>query len=115
MPKTAVQTPVCDICGSDAREGSLFCYNCGGSLKQIANDEPEAAREIPTQPVAAANGASKGTPPERRGSRRRRASSRGPVEIVWEPKSGFSIAYVIGAAVLLGFALLLFIAAVWLK
>ena len=113
MPKTAVQTPICDICGADVREGSLFCYNCGGSLKRT---ETETAPTPPPQApaVAPSNGPAKKTPVDKRPAPRRNIA-RGPVEVVWEPRKGFPVVYVIAGVVLLIIALILFIAAMWLK
>ena len=113
MPKTAVQTPICDICGADVREGSLFCYNCGGSLKRTDTEivpRPQAA----VAPPASANGAAQKVAVDKRAARRRNID-RGPVEVVWEPRQGISIGYVIAGVVLLFIALILFIAAMWLK
>lgn len=45
MPKTETEQAVCAECGSDAREGTTFCYNCGSSLIPTVADvaEPELA------------------------------------------------------------------------
>lgn len=32
MAKKNLKKPVCDACGVDVREGSLYCYNCGGAV-----------------------------------------------------------------------------------
>lgn len=32
MAETLVETRICDACGADVRPGSMFCYNCGGSV-----------------------------------------------------------------------------------
>ena len=32
MAKTTVENLVCQACGADVRENSLFCYHCGGSV-----------------------------------------------------------------------------------
>lgn len=36
MAETLVENQVCSACGADVREGTLFCYNCGG---QVASGE----------------------------------------------------------------------------
>ena len=114
MPKTAVQTPACDICGADVREGSLFCYNCGGSLKQAAIEKPEIPP--PAAPVpAATNGSGAKKPEDRAAARRRRNVERGPVEVIWEPREGISVPFVIAGIFLLVIALVLFVIAMWLK
>lgn len=113
MPNAAVKTPVCDICGVETREGSDFCYNCGGSLKQTA-----PAAKVPDAPavVPPTNGSAKADANEQpRGARRRKNPPRGPVEIVWEPRSGISIGYIVGSIILFTIAILLFAVSLFLK
>ncbi len=41
MAEILVEKRFCEVCGVDIRPGSLFCYNCGGSVtlkKVIEND-----------------------------------------------------------------------------
>ena len=113
MPNAAVKTPVCDICGVETREGSDFCYNCGGSLKQAAAPVPAPAAPAVVAPT---NGSaivdSKEQP---RGALRRKKPVRGPVEIVWEPRSGVSIGYIIGSIILIVIAIVLFAVSIFLK
>ncbi len=42
MAKKVTQKEVCDACGADVREGSMFCYNCGGPLTAEARAAAEA-------------------------------------------------------------------------
>ena len=112
MPKAAVQATICDICGADVREGSLFCYNCGGSLTPTVGKE---AKAVSNQPAGSSNGASKGTIEQSRRSRPKRNLDRGPVEVVWQPREGFPLAFVVASAILLIVAGLLFFLAMWLK
>jgi len=123
MPKTAVQTAVCDICGADVRDGSLFCYNCGGSLSKAEEAEPIPP---PSEPIVAAEPLSNGsvakvdaTPakrrPERSDRRKVRASNREPAEIVWEPREGVSWTFVIVSVVFVILALAIVIAAVYVR
>ena len=112
MPKTAVQTPICDICGADVRDGSLFCYNCGGSLKHDAQEitqEPVAVISAPT------NGSTKGAGASQPEVPRRKRADRGPVQVVWAPREGVSIIYVAAGTGLLIIALILFLMAMFLK
>jgi hypothetical protein len=42
MAETLVKNRFCETCGVDVRLGSLFCYNCGGSVTQkkaVENDD----------------------------------------------------------------------------
>ena len=41
MAETLVENQVCKACGAEVREGTLFCYNCGGKL---ASDETVAKK-----------------------------------------------------------------------
>jgi len=124
MPKTAVQTAVCDICGAEVRDGSVFCYNCGGSL---AKTEDVPAIPPPAEPIVAVTepvtngGVTKvdRDPPkqkvERPDRRRVRASNREPAEIVWEPRQGVSLVFVITSIVFVIIALAVVIAAIYVQ
>ena len=114
MPKTAVQTPICDICGAEIREGSLFCYNCGGSLKQEVVLPPRNA-EAKAGPPVSKNGTPRSRTTNIRETPRRKRPDRSQAEVVWAPREGISMIYVTAGAVLLIIALTLFILAMWLK
>ena len=53
MAETITENQVCHACGAGVREGSLFCYNCGGSLaSEIAvakSNKNEAVADIQSQ------------------------------------------------------------------
>jgi len=115
MPKTAVQTPVCDICGAEVRKGSLFCYNCGGSLTQAVDEKlgvlpPEAITSAPVK-----NGSGKEKSAERREARKRRNVELGPVEVIWEPREGVSWPFLVASIFLIVFAIVLFSISMWMK
>lgn len=119
MPKSAVEIQVCDICGAEVREGSQFCYNCGGSLGR-----PSAATEniVPSggSPESGAAASPKNGGPAKNGTGRhkagrKRAANRGPVEVVWEPRKGISTGYIAAAVIMLLFASVLLVAAFWLR
>ncbi len=125
MPKTiAVETAVCDICGAEVRDGSQFCYNCGGAVSN--GEEPEAIPP-PVEPIVAHatdpdNGVATKVdydPAKRRAERaerrRVRASNREPVEIVWEPREGVSWAFVAGSVIFAILALVIVIMAFYFR
>jgi len=114
MSKTAVQTPVCDICGADVRKGSLFCYNCGGSLTQAVGDTPGTLPPGVITSAPAKNGAGKDQSAVRREPRKLRSAERGPVEVVWEPREGISWPFVIVSLALFVMAILLLLYAMWM-
>ena len=116
MPKTAVQTAVCDICGAEVREGSVFCYNCGGSLikSEVPNPIPPPAEPIiVAEPVT--NGGVTKQKVERPDRRRVRAANREPAEIVWEPRTGVSWVFVITSIVFVIVALAIVIGAMYVR
>jgi hypothetical protein len=125
MPKTAVETAVCDICGAEVRDGSVFCYNCGGSLAKDFQP-PAESKPIETPPRTAAvetNGHSSEDAvydPARRKAeksdrRKVRAANRQPVEIVWEPRTGISLPFFIVSLVLFLLSIGIVIAAFFVR
>lgn len=124
MPKTALQTAVCDICAAEVRDGSVFCYNCGGSLAKTEDPEPipPPAEPIIAVPKPVSNGRVakvEDGPAKRRvehsDRRRVRASNREPAEIVWEPRTGVSWVFVVTSIVFVIVALAVVIAAVYVR
>lgn len=114
---------MCDICGAEVRDGSLFCYNCGGSLSKNEEAEPIPP---PSEPIIAAEPLANGKaakvdeapakrPMQRSDRRKVRASNREPAEIVWEPRQGVSWAFVIASLIFVIVALAVVIAAVYVR
>jgi hypothetical protein len=121
MPKTAVQEAVCDICGAEVREGSQFCYNCGGSVSKAEEIEPIPP---PAEPIVKpddkpANGNATYDPAkgrsERVEKRKVRAANRQPVEVVWQPREGVSLPFVIASLVFVLIAIVVIVAAFYLR
>ena len=126
MPKTAVETAVCDICGAQVRGGSLFCYNCGGSLSKAekAADATETIETAtPTHEVVEVNGngvretphAPSGPGTERANRKRVRASNRQPVEIVWEPRTGVSWPFIVVSLIFVVLSVVIVIASFYIR
>jgi len=122
MPKTAVEETVCDICGVEVRDESLFCYNCGGSVSILESIAPDPI-PVPSEPIVArdkkpTNG-STFDPAKRLAdrieSRKVRASNRQPVEVVWEPRTGFSLPFVITSLVFVLITIVVILAAFYLR
>ena len=115
MSKTAVQSPACEICGAEVRKGSLFCYNCGGSVTHKVGESPGALPPEAITSAPAKNGAAKENPSGRREPRKRRSVERGPVEVIWEPREGISLPFIIVSLLLVVMAIVLFSIAMWMK
>ena len=123
MPKTAVQEAVCDICGAEVREGSQFCYNCGGSVSILESIAPDPI-PAPSEPIVKpdekpTNGNATYDPSKRRSERiekrKVRAANRQPVEVVWQPREGMSWPFVIGSLVFVLIAIVVILAAFYLR
>ena len=117
MAETAVKSEICDICGAEVRSGSLFCYNCGGSVTKqeilpIAEDEAKATNGNAVE-SAAYNPAKRRE--ESSKTRKVRASNRQPVEIEWEPRTTTSWPFIIGSLVFLLFSFLILFAALYVR
>lgn len=125
MAETSVKTPICNICGAEVREGSLFCYNCGGSvtLAEPSAKQPSVPEFPDTITAQETNGAaiaaSNYDPARNRAARSERRKVRAPVskqvEVVWEPRTGFSWPFVISSLVLILLALTVICIAVYLR
>ena len=110
--KAGAISDVCVTCGANARPGSQFCYNCGGSLAVTA--------ELSAGPSAgdlalSTNGGAKADEILSAGPGLRSAASltkepkafqRKPIQIIWEPSDSESnILLVLTAVLVLVFAL----------
>jgi hypothetical protein len=84
LPETAIKATRCPKCDAEVRDGSAFCYNCGGRV--IEGDGLETSVE--TSDVVADESAGKPAPGLRSARdirRRERSVDRKPREVVWEP------------------------------
>lgn len=95
MAEAVLEKEVCDGCGVDVREGTLFCYNCGA---RVAGDEPQVSGEQPaeksaeTVPESTNNGHSRDDADKLAAAaterKRSRVAHRKTAEYVWEPTTG---------------------------
>ena len=100
MSRTVFDKAVCDNCGVDVRENTLFCYNCGSPViepappaieesSQNAGAEPglhaksgDLAKQIRIEPPTEAETKRAKAAAERK---KARTNSRSRRQIVWEP------------------------------
>jgi rRNA maturation endonuclease Nob1 len=103
MPGTVVDKAICENCGADVRENTLFCYNCGS---RVADNEPVVENVVDTEiekpdvdPETAAaledlSERIKIEPPSEEEVKRAKAAAerkkarinpRKPREVIWEP------------------------------
>ena len=125
MPEPVVEKEICSKCGAEVREGTAFCYACGGrvtadeapgssnngSLKEL-DDEAKAALDDLAQKM-------KGEQPVEQPATRlakaaeerkkARVTQRKEREFIWEPRSDTPVVFLISAAVLVILAILVVI------
>ena len=81
LRETAVQTGRCAKCDAEIRDGSVFCYNCGG---RVADDGGEQGIEASKPAETTASKPAPGLRTAREIRRRERGVDRKPREVIWE-------------------------------
>ena len=97
---TVVLEKTCSGCGVEIRDGSLFCYNCGGSVgdEQAVLESTSYANRGPGTP-AIKNGTGSGTVARKmRASRPKRTNE--PVQVTWKRDDGAGIGFLIAAVII---------------
>ena len=111
MPETVLTTEACTACGSDVRDESVFCYNCG---ERVRDDEPVPETKTAVEKIESRTDS---RPPLRSAAslrKQRRAYNRQPVEITWERPSRDPIGFIIATIVLVVGSLVLLLLALYL-
>jgi len=116
MAEAVVENEACSKCGAEVREGTAFCYACGGRVReepeeeQPVNDRTHAdnsqaalddlARKLrddhPTPEKAATDDKIAKAAAERKKARVKKASR----EFVWEPRTDMPVALLITVLVI---------------
>jgi hypothetical protein len=84
LSETVVKPVRCPKCDAEIRDGSAFCYNCGGrvveenAVDKVPVISPSAPEEMLSKPAP-------GLRTARDIRRRERTVDRKPKEVVWEP------------------------------
>jgi hypothetical protein len=137
MAGIIAEKTVCEGCGVDVREGSIFCYSCGEAISGV---EPQDTAVLPTRPLSG-NGQAPKTSIDSRipdeaveefqpipmpsevpesarslpGKRRTRAYNRRPNEVVWVEREGLPKAYFIVSILFIGFVVILILLALYIR
>src|SRR5690349_9529842 len=104
MSETVLTTEACNACGSEVRDESVFCYNCG---ERVKDTEPVPETKVAVEKI---DSPSPARPPLRSAAslrKQRRAYNRQPVEVTWERPSGTPLGFIITTIVLAAGALVL--------
>ena len=97
---------ICPKCGVEVRDGSLFCYNCGGSVgdEKAVLEATSYSHNGPGMPTA--NGASETGSRTRKSRTIPRRISTEPVQFTWKrdenPGFGFLIVAIVAALIAFG-------------
>jgi hypothetical protein len=110
MPETVLITETCHACGSEVRDESIFCYNCGQQVREGGQTEE-------TKTMDKLESGLRSRPPLKSAAslrKQRRAYNRQPVEITWERPTRSPIGFIITTIVLVVGALVLLLLALYL-
>jgi hypothetical protein len=112
MAQTAVKELICDLCGAEVRDGSLFCYNCGSAV----SDESGSVETENRDSEVSSNGRA-ADPVLPKQSNRVRTRKR-PIqnrEVVWEGREDMSIGFVATTIVLVLVTVVIIIAGFYFR
>lgn len=121
MSQTAVKELICDVCGAEVRDGSLFCYNCGTSVTEpVGQSETQTqvaeqqTSELPTNggSIGKDNDLVKPTSAGRVRPRKRPVQNR---EVVWAERDGISLGFVVTTAILVLLSAVILIAGFYFR
>lgn len=116
MPKATIEKAVCEKCGADVRENTVFCYNCGSPLSEAgtlpvpdsngsgpkANARTQAALDDLAEKMSNTEPADGNKLAKAAAERKKaRVIQRRPREFVWEPVEDSSSRLVVLFAILI--------------
>lgn len=128
MAKTVYKESICDVCGAEVRDGSVFCYNCGSAVTQGAIAEEAASPPVetelsegsasPEEPSIghAVRADEKILPGSRRTEKFR--PKRKPLqsrEVSWQEPEGVSVSFIVTTLVMVALAAGILIAGFYLR
>jgi hypothetical protein len=104
----------CPKCNADVRDGSVFCYNCGGRV--TSDDGTESSTEASSATTEPVTTPAPGLRTARDIRRRERTFQRKPREVVWEPSSGVpDIQLIVVTAIVIVFTIAVILMALYLR
>jgi hypothetical protein len=129
MPETVAKKGVCSKCGAEVRDGTVFCYACGGRVAPDETSQPSNGFANVVDPKAQAalddlaqklRGEEKATEPEDKLAKaaeerkKARVTQRKTREFVWEPRNDTPLTFIITVGVVVIVAVLVvLITVVW--
>lgn len=125
MSQTAVKELICDVCGAEVRDGSMFCYNCGSSVTekvelieiQKPSDElPPSDTHLNGNLVVKTEDKEAILPkPTTAGSARPRKRPVQNREVVWAERDGISLGFVVTTVILVLLSAVILIAGFYFR
>ncbi len=137
MAGIIAEKTVCEGCGVDVRDGSIFCYNCGEAVSGL---EPQDTAAFPSEPISG-NGQAPKTKIDSRfpdesveelqpipmpsevpgsarsvpGKRKTRAYNRRPNEVIWVEREGSPKAYFVVSILFISLVVILILLALYIR
>ncbi len=114
MPETVAEKGVCSKCGAEVREGTAFCYACGGRVEPDGQSQPAngAATVVDTKSQAALDDLAKKLSSDEKPAepkdklakaaeerKKARVTQRKSREFVWEPHNDTPLTFIITVVV----------------
>ena len=103
-----ISEQICCACGTEVRDGSLFCYNCGGAVgdEKTVLEGTSYANNGPGSPTKNGDAGIKGRNRSSRNALRKRSNE--PVQVTWkrDEKAGIGFLLVSVIIAILSLALL---------
>lgn len=124
MKTGTIEKTVCDSCGADVRENTLFCYNCGNKLEIASPSETNGVESADNETKAAldeladklSHGSESDTQLANAASERKKArvTQRKRNEFTWEPRDDSQLpAIMFSAAVAMAALIVVILLVVW--
>ena len=115
MAETVLEKEVCEKCGVDVRENTLFCYNCGGKVSTQSKDDLSSNGDKPAATAKAEIKASDDKKLSRAAEARRKArvSQRKSNDYVWEPGGDFRVTFLAAVLITIVAVAVVFLTVYW--
>ena len=90
-----ISEPICSACGTEVRDGSLFCYNCGGAVgdERTVLNGTSYANNGPGSPTKNGEVGFKGQKRVSRTAVRKRSNE--PVQVAWKRDENMGIGFLL--------------------
>ena len=110
MAEKIVEKSVCEQCGADVREGTTFCYNCGGQIASVQSVDNSPIKEKAEESTREKNEKFSRAAEQRR---KARVVQRKSNEYTWEATENSNLTLVIAVLITVVALAIAFLAVHW--